>query len=147
SEERRVGKECRSRGVPARLKKKPSREHHGGMTRLLVGAGAGFSGNWLDAARPVVDALAASGQPAALTLATPAQRSLALAQLQRRADPQAGYEPLLAEMLAPVLGKCLRHRIRIVSNFGAANPHGAAQRILRLAREFVFFKQKTAYEI
>src|SRR5206468_3455250 len=121
--------------VAARFASLPSREHHGGMTPLLVGAGAGFCGDRLDAAGPAGAALAASGQPAAPIFATLPARTLALAQLQRRADPQAGYEPLLAEMLAPVLGKCLRHRIRIVSNFGAANPHGAAQRILRLARE------------
>jgi hypothetical protein len=105
------------------------------MTPLLVGAGAGFSGDRLDAAGPVVDTLAARGRPAALIFETLAERTLALAQLQRRADPEAGYEPLLAEMLAPILARCLEHRIRIVSNFGAANPPAAARRIQRLARE------------
>src|SRR4051812_39696062 len=38
-------------------------------------------------------------------------------------------------MLRPVLADCLQHGIRIVSNFGAANPRGAALRILELARE------------
>jgi hypothetical protein len=38
-------------------------------------------------------------------------------------------------LLRPVLERCLRHRIRIVSNFGAANPQGAARRIAALARE------------
>jgi hypothetical protein len=56
-------------------------------------------------------------------------------QLARRADPDAGYEPLLVDMLRPVLKRCLAHRIRIVSNFGAANPRGAARRIAALAQE------------
>jgi hypothetical protein len=38
-------------------------------------------------------------------------------------------------MLRPILGKCLAHGIRIVSNFGAANPPGAARRILAMASE------------
>src|SRR5205085_9104023 len=56
-------------------------------------------------------------------------------QLARRAKPDAGYEPLLDLIVAPILGKCLANRIRIVSNFGAANPMGAARRILAIARE------------
>jgi CheY-like chemotaxis protein len=102
---------------------------------LRVGAAAGFSGDRVDAARPVVDSLVRHGGPAVLVFETLAERTLALAQLARQADPQAGYEPLLADMLAPVLADCLAHRIRIVGNFGAANPHGAAQRIRALARE------------
>ena len=100
---------------------------------LLVGAGAGFSGDRLDAAGPVVDTLVARGGPAALIFETLAERTLALAQIRRREDPEAGYEPLLEEMLAPILARCLEHRIRIVSNFGAANPPAAARRIARMA--------------
>jgi len=96
---------------------------------LLVGAGAGFSGDRLDAAGPVVETLIARGGPAVLIFETLAERTLALAQLARQRDDEAGYEPLLVEMLEPILEKCLRHRIRIVSNFGAANPPAAARRI------------------
>ncbi len=39
----------------------------------------------------------------------------------------------LEDMLGPVLARCLAHGIRIVSNFGAANPEGAARHILRMA--------------
>lgn len=100
-----------------------------------IGCGAGFSGDRLDAAGPVVDTLVARGGPAALMFETLAERTLALAQLARRSDPDGGFEPLLDEMLRPILGRCLGHGIRIVSNFGAANPPGAARRILALARE------------
>lgn len=100
---------------------------------LLVGCAAGFSGDRTDAAAPVVQALIASGQPSVLIFETLAERTLALAQLARRADPDAGYEPLLDDLLRPVLAQCLQHRVRIVSNFGAANPLGAARRIHQLA--------------
>ena len=54
------------------------------MDLLRVGAGAGFSGDRVDAAGPVVDALAAAGGPSALIFETLAERTLALAQLERR---------------------------------------------------------------
>jgi hypothetical protein len=102
---------------------------------LRIGCAAGFSGDRTDAAGPVVDALVASGGPAVLIFETLAERTLALAQLARRADPEAGYEPLLAELLRPVLARCLEAGVKIVSNFGAANPTGAARRLYTLARE------------
>ena len=108
---------------------------------LLIGCAAGFSGDRTDAAGPVVDTLIArlaggpAGQRAFLIFETLAERTLALAQLRRRADPEAGYEPLLDAMLRPVLARCLAHGIRIVSNFGAANPRAAARHIARLAGE------------
>ncbi|MCT9809588.1 DUF1446 domain-containing protein [Acidovorax sp. Be4] len=115
----------------------PCAPAHGSTPRgaLLVGCGAGFSGDRTDAARPVVDALMASGQPAVLIFETLAERTLALAQLARERNPLAGYEPLLADLLRPVLADCLAHGIRIVSNFGAANPAGAAACIAALAQE------------
>jgi hypothetical protein len=102
---------------------------------LHIGCGAGFSGDRTDAAGPVVATLARRGGPACLIFETLAERTLALAQLARRRDPAGGYEPLLDRMLRPVLAACLEHRIRIVSNFGAANPPAAAARILAMARE------------
>ncbi|MCU4118599.1 acyclic terpene utilization AtuA family protein [Variovorax sp. N23] len=108
---------------------------------LLIGCAAGFSGDRTDVAGPVVDTLIARlasglpGQRAFLIFETLAERTLALAQLRRRTDPEAGYEPLLDAMLRPVLATCLAHGIRIVSNFGAANPRAAARHIARMARE------------
>ncbi|NUT14536.1 MAG: acyclic terpene utilization AtuA family protein, partial [Cupriavidus sp.] len=71
---------------------------------LLIGSGAGFSGDRTDAALPVVRTLIAAARPATLIFETLAERTLALAQLARRNDPAQGYEPLLDALLAPVLG-------------------------------------------
>jgi hypothetical protein len=102
---------------------------------LLVGCAAGFSGDRTDAAAPVVETLIRRGGPAVLIFETLAERTLALAQLARKANADAGYEPLLDDLVTPVLARCLEHGIRIVSNFGAANPRGAALRIRAIARE------------
>ncbi|PWK33150.1 acyclic terpene utilization AtuA family protein [Cupriavidus plantarum] len=102
---------------------------------LLIGSGAGFSGDRTDAALPVVRTMIAAGGPAALIFETLAERTLALAQLARRQDPDHGYEPLLDQLLSPVLALCLKHGIPIIGNFGAANPRAAARRVAALAAE------------
>lgn len=104
------------------------------QTNLMVGCGAGFSGDRLDAALPVVKTLIARGQPAVLIFENLAERTLAFAQIARALDPELGYEPLLELELAPVLALCIEHGIRIVGNFGAANPAGAARCIGKLAQ-------------
>lgn len=101
---------------------------------LLIGCASGFSGDRSDGAAAVVRTLAAQGG-GTLIFETLAERTLALAQLARNEDPSRGYEPLLDELVSPVLADCLRHGINIVSNFGAANPAAAARRIAAIARE------------
>lgn len=114
------------------------------MDSFLVGCGAGFSGDRVDAAGPVVQTLIRRKQPAALMFEMLAERTLATAQLQRRANPDRGYEPLLELELTPILKDCLDHNITIVSNFGAANPMGAAKAIHRLAQHLGLAKPKIA---
>ncbi len=98
-----------------------------------IGNGAGFSGDRIDAPGPVVDTLIARGGPAAIFFEVLGERTVALAQLEKRRDPARGFEPMLERLLEPVLEKCTRHGIAIVGNFGAANPVGAARAIARLA--------------
>lgn len=105
------------------------------MPKVFIGAGAGFAGDRTDAAGPVVDALARLDGPRFLMFETLAERTLALSQLERRRDPSRGFNPALEKFVGPVLACCLRNEIRIVGNFGAANPRGAAERILAMARE------------
>jgi hypothetical protein len=108
--------------------------HAASREPLNIGCGAGFSGDRWDAAVPVVRTLIAQGRPSVLMFETLAERTLALAQLQRRENPDGGWEPSLERFLQPVLADCVRHQIPIVGNFGAANPQGAAARIHELAR-------------
>ena len=86
--------------------------HHPGQV-LRIGCGAGFSGDRTDAAAPVVQDLIQGlqtwGGSAVLIFETLAERTLALAQLARLSNPQAGYEPLLCDYLRPVLADCLQH--------------------------------------
>src|SRR6188508_3191242 len=102
---------------------------------VFIGCGAGFAGDRTDAAGPVVDTLAHCDGPRFIMFETLAERTLALAQLERHANPSRGYNAALDRFVGPILKRCLDHNIRIVSNFGAANPRAAAERIVALARE------------
>jgi Acyclic terpene utilisation family protein AtuA len=102
--------------------------------RVFIGAGAGFAGDRSDAAGPVVDALAEAAGPRFLIYETLAERTLALCQIERRKDSARGYSPALERMLTPILARCLVGGIKIVGNFGAANPPAAGERIVQLAR-------------
>jgi hypothetical protein len=102
---------------------------------FAIGCAAGFGGDRTDAAAPIVETLIARGGAGALIFEMLAERTLALAQLDRRKNPNGGYAPLLESMARPVLRRCLEHGIPIVSNFGAANPRAAARRIRQIAQE------------
>jgi len=111
---------------------------------VAIGGAAGFAGDRTDAAGPLVDALARFDGPRFLMFETLAERTLALSQLERRSDPGKGYNPALTRFVGPVLERCLRHGVRIVGNFGAANPQAAAERILAMAREAGFASARVA---
>ncbi|MFC4350450.1 acyclic terpene utilization AtuA family protein [Fodinicurvata halophila] len=101
-----------------------------------IGSGAGFSGDRVDAAGPVVAEIA-RGNPdgGAIIFETIGERTLALGQLARQQDPASGYEPLLPEIIRPILKDCIDAGITIVGNFGCANPKAAAEAIRSIGQE------------
>lgn len=101
------------------------------MRPYRIGAGAGYAGDRID---PAV-ALAERGRLDALVFECLAERTIALAQLRRRADPAHGYDPLLAARLRAVLPACVAQGTTIITNMGAANPLAAGQVALAVARE------------
>jgi hypothetical protein len=64
-----------------------------------------------------------------------AERTIALAQLARLQNPDAGYDPLLEARVKAVLPACRRNGVKIITNMGAANPFAGARRAASLARE------------
>ncbi len=101
------------------------------MELLRIGTGAGFSGDRIE---PAVD-LAENGALDYLVFECLAERTIALAQQARRADPGAGYDPMLERRMRAVLPVQARKGFRIISNMGAANPTAAARKCLEIARE------------
>ncbi len=103
--------------------------------RFLVGNGAGFSGDRVDAPLPVLKTLIASGLPSAMFFETLGERTVALAHLEKRRDPNAGYEPMLERLLDPILALAKQNHIPLLGNWGAANPPAAARAVAKLAME------------
>ena len=97
-----------------------------------IGCGAGFAGDRTDAAGPVVDTLIKGGAPSFLIFETLAERTLAQAQMRNSSQGGIGYLPAMLNFVGPVLERCLKNGIRIVGNFGAADPLGAAKALRRL---------------
>jgi Acyclic terpene utilisation family protein AtuA len=100
------------------------------MRRVRIGAGAGYSGDRIE---PAVE-LAEKGELQYLVFECLAERTIALAQLEKRRDPTRGYDPRLEERMRAVLAPCRARGVRIVTNAGAANPVAGALKVQHIAR-------------
>ena len=100
------------------------------MTRpLRIGCGAGYSGDRIEPAIELVE----RGDLDVLVFECLAERTIAIAQQAKAADPDAGFDPLLDERMNAVLPEAHRRGIRIITNMGAANPPAAAARVRAIA--------------
>lgn len=107
---------------------------------IRIGSGAGYSG---DRIPPAVE-LAEHGQLDYLVFECLAERTIALAQLDKIQHPQRGFDPLLRARMKAVLPACVRQGVTVISNMGAANPMGAGQAIAEVARELGLGRLKIA---
>nr|WP_198980652.1 acyclic terpene utilization AtuA family protein [Herbaspirillum sp. ASV7] len=113
---------------------------HNPQRVVRIGAGAGYSGDRIEPAAE----LAEQGQLDYLIFECLAERTIAIGQQARLADPSKGYDPLLAERMHAVLKTCADQGVRIITNMGAANPQAAARRIREIARELGLTQLKVA---
>jgi hypothetical protein len=97
---------------------------------LRIGAGAGFAGDRIAPARD----LAERGQLDFIAFECLAERTLAYGHLQRAADPDKGFHPLLDKRLGAVLAACVKHGTTIITNMGVANPRAAGRAAQALAQ-------------
>ena len=103
---------------------------HPPVTPLRIGSGAGYSG---DRIPPAAD-LARRGRLHWLVFECLAERTIALAQLEKQNHPDLGYDPLLRERIRAVLPDCMGQGVRILTNMGAANPMAAGYAALAEAQ-------------
>ena len=95
-----------------------------------IGCGAGYSGDRIEPAIELVE----RGELDVIVFECLAERTIAIAQQARAADPSAGYDPRLDERTEAILPEARRRGVRIVTNMGAANPPAAAARVRDTAR-------------
>lgn len=98
---------------------------------IRIGCGAGFSGDRLEPAL----ILAEQGNLDYLVLECLAERTIALAQKRKLADPTKGYDLLLERRIAMLLPTLYKNKIKLITNMGAANPVAAAQKIIEIATQ------------
>jgi hypothetical protein len=104
------------------------------MKTLRIGSGAGYSGDRIE---PAVE-LAEHGDLDYLVFECLAERTIALAQQARLANPETGFDPLLSERMRrvlPFVGAGSVRRLRVITNMGAANPLAAAREVRRIAAQ------------
>jgi hypothetical protein len=98
---------------------------------IQIGTGAGYGGDRID---PAVE-LSEYTELDYLIFECLAERTIALAQLERLENPTAGYNPLLEERIQAVAANCLDNNITLISNMGAANVEGAIEKTAEIIRE------------
>lgn len=98
--------------------------------KIRIGCGAGFSGDRIE---PAI-ILAERGDLDYLVLECLAERTIALAQKRKRADPSKGYDPLLERRIETLLPLLVKNKITLITNMGAANPIAAAEKVADIAR-------------
>ena len=107
---------------------------------LRIGAGAGYAGDRI----PPALALAEKGQLDYLVFECLAERTIALAQLEKIQNPMRGFDPLLSARMKAVLPACMAHGTRIITNMGAANPLQAGKEVLAVAKALGLHQLKVA---
>jgi hypothetical protein len=100
-----------------------------GTRPLRIGCGAGYSGDRIEPAVELVE----RGELDVLVFECLAERTIALAQQAKAADPDAGFDPRLEERMEAVLPQARARGVTIVTNMGAANPPAAAARVKAVA--------------
>ena len=100
------------------------------MKSIRIGSGAGFSNDRIDPAVEVVE----KGNVRYIVFECLAERTIALAQLEKNENPQKGYGALFEERMAAMLPFCAAQNLTMVSNLGAANPLAAFQKSIDIAQ-------------
>ena len=90
-------------------------------TTVRIGCGAGFAGDRLEPAVDLVD----RGRLDDIVLECLAERTIALGQQRRLADPATGYDPRLVARFSRLLPLAVERGVRVLTNMGAANPLAA----------------------
>ena len=102
------------------------------MKKIRIGSGAGYGGDRIE---PALD-LIRFGNLDYIIFECLAERTIALAQQKKMKDSKKGYNELLEYRMSKVLPLLKEHRVKIITNMGAANPQAAMEVTGQMAREY-----------
>ncbi|WP_408009960.1 acyclic terpene utilization AtuA family protein [Pseudalkalibacillus sp. A8] len=99
------------------------------MKKIRIGGGAGYSGDRIEPAIEIMK----KGDIDYIIFECLAERTIALAQQQKLADPDKGFNELLEYRMEKALPICTEKKIKVITNMGAANPVSAARLVKDIA--------------
>lgn len=100
---------------------------------IKIGSGAGFAGDRIDAAVELIE----KGELDYIIFECLAERTIALGQKEKKRNPAQGYNSLLEYRMAKILPPAHKHKVKIITNMGAANPYAAAEKTKELAESML----------
>ena len=101
------------------------------MKKIRIGTGAGYAGDRLEPALELIE----KGNIDYISFECLAERTIAIAQKAKLVDPSKGYNGLLEYRMDKVLPLAHKHKVKVITNMGAANPQSAADLVCKMAEE------------
>jgi hypothetical protein len=100
------------------------------MKTVRIGSGAGYAGDRLEPALELIE----KGNIDYISFECLAERTIAIAQMAKLKDPSKGYNDLLGYRMEKVIPLAWKHKVKVITNMGAANPQAAAEICCEIAR-------------
>ncbi|RZS97051.1 acyclic terpene utilization AtuA family protein [Cecembia calidifontis] len=100
------------------------------MKSMRIGSGAGYAGDRLEPALTLLD----QGNLDYICFECLAERTIALAQKEKKNDPKKGYNHLLEYRMEEILPLAFARKTKVITNMGAANPLQAMQVTREIAK-------------
>ena len=101
------------------------------MKTVRIGSGAGYAGDRLEPALELIE----KGNIGYISFECLAERTIAIAQQAKLKDPTKGYNALLEYRMEKVIPLAHKHKVKVITNMGAANPESAAKVCVEIAKK------------
>ena len=101
------------------------------MKTIRVGSGAGYAGDRLEPALELIE----KGNLDYISFECLAERTIAIGQQAKLKDPTKGYNGLLEHRMEKALPLCWKHKVKLITNMGSANPEAAAAKCVEIAKK------------
>ncbi len=99
------------------------------MKTVRIGSGAGYGGDRIEPAIELME----RGNLDYIIFECLAERTIALAQLQKLKDKTKGYNDLFEYRMEHILKTLSKRRVKVITNMGAANPLSAMRKAVDMA--------------
>ncbi len=111
------------------------------MKKIRIGSGAGYGGDRIEPAIELIE----RGNLDYIIFECLAERTISLAQKAKQKDPERGYNDLFEYRFDKILDALKNHKVKVITNMGAANPESAAKLCSVMATEKGLKNLKIAY--